>query len=257
MGPGSPGGVDSPHDSPPILGVGFAWRKIHPLRGNLRSPVEDSLRRNSPRKLPRLQACLSRSDVQKGPDMGISPKDMPNGTDGQAHLFFTGVEPAQFIAVSTTGCIAVQSPDNPVRIFRWHFRMKGQELITFPPTPWLILWSCRAPGTPSHADTSPVCTSTIANSPPLTPASLPASRTPASAPKFAGTVGLFGHGQPQIARLFRQRPHPRQRGWLFPTGASPRRRQPPPSRNRQRTPRPCSRPAQSDSPPAAHGHKFV
>jgi len=77
--------------------------------------------------------------------MGLSPRNMPAGTDGNAHLFFTGEEPVQFMAVSTTGCIAVQSPENPVRIFHWYYRMKGREPITLPPAPWLILWSCRAP----------------------------------------------------------------------------------------------------------------
>jgi hypothetical protein len=70
---------------------------------------------------------------------------MPAKTDGQAHLFFAGDEPAQFMVVSTTGCIAVQSPDNPVRVFHWYYRSKGKELITLPPVPWHILWSCRAP----------------------------------------------------------------------------------------------------------------
>jgi Leucine-rich repeat (LRR) protein len=70
---------------------------------------------------------------------------MPAGTDGAAHLFFAGDEPAQIMAVSTTGCIAVQAPDNPVRVFHWHYRMKGQEFIRLEPAPWLILWSCRAP----------------------------------------------------------------------------------------------------------------
>ena len=77
--------------------------------------------------------------------MGISPKNMPAGTDGQAHLFFSGTEPGQFLAVSTTGCIAVQTPENPIRVFHWYYRSKGKELITLPPAPWLILWSCRAP----------------------------------------------------------------------------------------------------------------
>jgi len=70
---------------------------------------------------------------------------MPTGTDGQAHLFFAGTELTQFIAVSTTGCIAVQFPGNPVRVFYWYYRSKGKELIALPPVPWLILWSCRAP----------------------------------------------------------------------------------------------------------------
>jgi len=70
---------------------------------------------------------------------------MPAGTDGSAHLFFVGDEPAQFMAVSTTGCIAVQSAENPVRVFHWYYRMKGQEFIRLDPAPWLILWSCRAP----------------------------------------------------------------------------------------------------------------
>ena len=77
--------------------------------------------------------------------MGFSPKFMPANTDGQAHLFFAGTEPSQIMAVSTTGCIAIQSPDNPVRVFHWYYRAKGRELISLPPAPWLILWSCRAP----------------------------------------------------------------------------------------------------------------
>ena len=77
--------------------------------------------------------------------MGFSPKFLPANTDGQAHLFFVGTEPPQIMAVSTTGCIAIQSPDNPIRVFKWYYRAKGRELITLPPTPWLILWSCRAP----------------------------------------------------------------------------------------------------------------
>ena len=70
---------------------------------------------------------------------------MPADTDGQAHLFFAGAEASQLMAVSTTGCIAIQSPDNPVRVFYWYYRSKGREPITLPPAPWLILWSCRAP----------------------------------------------------------------------------------------------------------------
>jgi Leucine-rich repeat (LRR) protein len=70
---------------------------------------------------------------------------MPADTDGQAHLFFAGNEPLQIMAVSTTGCIAVQSPENPIRIFYWYYRSKGKDPIAFPPMPWLILWSCRAP----------------------------------------------------------------------------------------------------------------
>jgi len=77
--------------------------------------------------------------------MRLSPANMPAGTDGQAHLFFDGKEHAQIMAVSTTGCIAIQSPYNPVRVFHWYYRSKGRELITLPPDPWLILWSCRAP----------------------------------------------------------------------------------------------------------------
>ena len=77
--------------------------------------------------------------------MGLSPKNMPADTDGQAHIFFSGTEPPQIMAVSTTGCIAVQSPDNSVRVFYWYYRSKGKAPITFPPTPWLIVWSCRAP----------------------------------------------------------------------------------------------------------------
>ena len=77
--------------------------------------------------------------------MGYSPKFLPANTDGQAHLFFTGTEEIQIMAISTTGCIAIQSPDNPIRVFKWYYRAKGRELITFPPQPWLILWSCRAP----------------------------------------------------------------------------------------------------------------
>jgi Leucine-rich repeat (LRR) protein len=30
-------------------------------------------------------------------------------------------------------------------VFNWYYRSKGQEFITLPPSPWLILWSCRAP----------------------------------------------------------------------------------------------------------------
>jgi Leucine-rich repeat (LRR) protein len=70
---------------------------------------------------------------------------MPAGTDGNAHLFFAGTEPVQLMAVSNTGCIAIQSPEDPVRVFNWYFKSKGKELITVPATPWLILWSCRAP----------------------------------------------------------------------------------------------------------------
>ena len=77
--------------------------------------------------------------------MGFSPKFMPANTDGQAHLFFAGTDAIQIMAVSTTGCIAIQTPDNPVRVFKWYFRAKGRELITLSPHPWLILWSCRAP----------------------------------------------------------------------------------------------------------------
>jgi Leucine-rich repeat (LRR) protein len=70
---------------------------------------------------------------------------MPAGTDGKAYLFFAGSEPVQLMAVSNTGCIAIESPENPVRVFNWYFKSKGKELITVPPTPWLILSSCRAP----------------------------------------------------------------------------------------------------------------
>jgi len=77
--------------------------------------------------------------------MRTKPRDMPAGTDGQAHLFFTGAEPIQFMAVSTTGCLAIQSPGQPVREFHWYYRSKGKEFITLEPMSWLILWSCRAP----------------------------------------------------------------------------------------------------------------
>jgi hypothetical protein len=77
--------------------------------------------------------------------MALSAQNLPANTDGQAHLFFVGDEPPQIMAVSTTGCIAIQSPDHPVRVFHWYYRAKGRELITLPPSPWLILWSCRAP----------------------------------------------------------------------------------------------------------------
>jgi Leucine-rich repeat (LRR) protein len=70
---------------------------------------------------------------------------MPAGIDSRAHLFFAGTEPCQLMAVSTTGCIAIQSPENPVRVFHWYFRSKGREPITLPPSAWLTLWSCRAP----------------------------------------------------------------------------------------------------------------
>jgi hypothetical protein len=70
---------------------------------------------------------------------------MPANTDGKAHLFFAGSEPVQLMAVSNTGCLAIQTPDNPIQVFHWYFKSKGKELITVPPTPWLILWSCRAP----------------------------------------------------------------------------------------------------------------
>jgi hypothetical protein len=74
------------------------------------------------------------------------PAHRPSDTEGQAHLFFAGDGLRQLMAVSTTGCIAVHSPDQPhLRIFHWYFRAKGKELITLPPVPWLILWSCRAP----------------------------------------------------------------------------------------------------------------
>src|SRR5579862_3029253 len=93
--------------------------------------------------LPDFSTCLRLSVFQNPPCMGLSPRNMPPGTDGQAHLFFAGDEPAQLMAISTTGCIAIQSPDNPVRVFHWYYRAKGRELITLPPTPWIILWSCR------------------------------------------------------------------------------------------------------------------
>jgi len=83
--------------------------------------------------------------LKKAPAMRLSPKNMPAETDGQAHLFFDASESSQLMAVSTTGCIAIQSPDNPIRVFYWYYRGKGQKLITLPATPWLILWSCRAP----------------------------------------------------------------------------------------------------------------
>ena len=82
--------------------------------------------------------------------MGVSAKNMPAGTDGQAHLFFDGSEPLQFMVISTTGCIAVESPGNPVRVLHWYYRSKGKELITLPPSPWLMLWSCRAPWNTEH-----------------------------------------------------------------------------------------------------------
>lgn len=77
--------------------------------------------------------------------MAISPKKMPAHTDGQTHLFFDGVTPNRFLAISTTGCIAIQIPDNPVRVVHWYYRRKNAELITLDPVPWLMLWACRAP----------------------------------------------------------------------------------------------------------------
>ena len=77
--------------------------------------------------------------------MRLSPRNMPAGTDGQAHLFFTAAEPVQIMAISTTGCIAVQTAENPVRVYHWYYRSKGRDPITLPPLPWVILWSCRAP----------------------------------------------------------------------------------------------------------------
>jgi hypothetical protein len=60
-------------------------------------------------------------------------------------LFFTGEQPAQLMVVSSTGCLAIQTPDKPIQIYHWHFRMKGSEIITLDPTLWAIVWSCRAP----------------------------------------------------------------------------------------------------------------
>jgi Leucine-rich repeat (LRR) protein len=77
--------------------------------------------------------------------MALSPRNMPANTDGQAHLFFTGDQPIQIMAVSNTGCIAIQSPGNPIKVYHWYFRSKGKELITLDPVPWAIVWSCRAP----------------------------------------------------------------------------------------------------------------
>ena len=77
--------------------------------------------------------------------MAVSPKEMPANTDGKAHLFFAGDEPVQLMALSTTGCIAIESPGNPVCVFHWYYRMKGREFITLAPAQWLILYSCRAP----------------------------------------------------------------------------------------------------------------
>jgi len=95
--------------------------------------------------LPDIFVLPSTLGLFRNSPMGYSSKFMPANTDGQAHLFFVDTEPLQIMAVSTTGCIAIQSPDNPIRIFKWYYRAKGKELITLPPSPWLILWSCRAP----------------------------------------------------------------------------------------------------------------
>ncbi len=38
------------------------------------------------------------------------------------------------MAVSTTGCVAVKSPENSIRVFHWYYRAKGRELIIVPHT---------------------------------------------------------------------------------------------------------------------------
>ena len=77
--------------------------------------------------------------------MRRDPKRLLPAADGQAHLFFSGSDSPRIMAISTTGCIAIQTPANPVQVFHWYYRSKGKDPISLPPTPWLILWSCRAP----------------------------------------------------------------------------------------------------------------
>jgi Leucine-rich repeat (LRR) protein len=77
--------------------------------------------------------------------MRIAPKDMPARTDGEAHLFNDGTTPYCLTVISTTGCIAVRDAAGQVRVHYWYYRAKKKEPIVIECTPWIILWSCRAP----------------------------------------------------------------------------------------------------------------
>lgn len=65
--------------------------------------------------------------------------------DGAAYLFNGAVSPYRIIAVSTTGCVAVQASDEDVRVFYWWYRSTGKEPIVIEPVPWIRIWSCASP----------------------------------------------------------------------------------------------------------------
>jgi hypothetical protein len=77
--------------------------------------------------------------------MRIAPKDVPAFTDEEAHLFNDGMTPYCLTVISTTGCIAVRDAIGLVRVHYWYYRAKGSQPIVVEKSPWIILWSCRAP----------------------------------------------------------------------------------------------------------------
>jgi len=65
--------------------------------------------------------------------------------DGAAYLFNGGSSPYRIVAVSTTGCVAVQVSDDDVSILYWWYRSTGKEPIVIEAVPWIRVWACRSP----------------------------------------------------------------------------------------------------------------
>ncbi|HUO08148.1 MAG TPA: hypothetical protein VM008_07610 [Phycisphaerae bacterium] len=65
--------------------------------------------------------------------------------DGAAYLFNCRASAYRLVAVSTTGCVAVQVNDDDVRVFYWWYRSTGKEPIVIEPVPWIRIWSCASP----------------------------------------------------------------------------------------------------------------
>jgi len=65
--------------------------------------------------------------------------------DGAAYLFNGGASAYRIVAVSTTGCVAVQVNDNDKRIFYWWYCSTGKEPIAIEAVPWIRVWACRSP----------------------------------------------------------------------------------------------------------------
>lgn len=83
--------------------------------------------------------------------MPRSPRVIPAGVDGEAHLFRAGPGPLAVLAVTTTGCFAVRTSDGTVRVHHWYYRRKGKAPVVVDGSPWLALWACRSPWDPSPA----------------------------------------------------------------------------------------------------------